>query len=129
MHKVGYSWNEYNEMHGQQYIKVWRQLYILIIKPTRCTNFSNLLFGIKFYMFQTIFLSIIRSFFFTAHTAMVYVIHVCWQFAVNGICHTGLLAVSCRQTCITYTIAACTVKNAWWWTEELSETRGVLFQK
>jgi len=30
---------------------------------------------------------------------------------------------------ITYTIAMCTVKNSWWWTEELSETCRVLFQK
>ena len=43
--------------------------------------------------------------FFTVHTAMVYVI------------------------CMTYTIAVCTVKNSWWWTEELSETCRVLFQK
>ena len=48
--------------------------------------------------------------FFTVHTAVVYVIQVCQQF------------VSCQQTCMTYTIAVCTVKNCWWWTEELSET-------
>jgi len=30
---------------------------------------------------------------------------------------------------MTYTIAVCTVKNSWWWTEELSETRRVLFPK
>ena len=35
---------------------------ILVIKPTRCTNFSNLFFGIEFYMFRTVPLSIIRSF-------------------------------------------------------------------
>ena len=34
-----------------------------IIKPTRCTNFSNLFcFGVKLYMFRTVPLSIIRSF-------------------------------------------------------------------
>jgi hypothetical protein len=33
-----------------------------------------------------------------------------------------LLLTGCQQTCITYTIAVCTVKNSWWWTEELSET-------
>jgi hypothetical protein len=33
-----------------------------------------------------------------------------------------LLLDSCRQTCMTYTIAAFTVNNSWWWTEELSET-------
>jgi len=30
---------------------------------------------------------------------------------------------------MTYTIAVCTVKNSWWWTEELSETCRVSFQK
>ena len=99
-------------------------LFVLIIKPTRCTNFSVLFFGIKLYKFRTIPLSIIRSFslytqqwcmlyrfadslragsgrnqfrpdpapvsnsssvhhqeFFTVHTALAYVIHVCWQLA------------------------------------------------
>ena len=36
---------------------------------------------------------------------------------------------ACQQTCMTYSIGVCTVKNSWWWTEELSETCGVLFQK
>jgi len=36
--------------------------YILTIKPTRCTDFSNLFFGIKLYMFWTVPLPIIRSF-------------------------------------------------------------------
>jgi len=36
---------------------------------------------------------------------------------------------SCQQTCMTYTTAVCTVRNYWWWTEELSETCRVLFQK
>ena len=39
------------------------------------------------------------------------------------------LLASCQQTCMTYTFAVCTVKNSWWWTEELSETCRVLFQK
>ena len=39
---------------------------------------------------------------------MVYVKQVCWQLA--------------------YTIAVCTVKNSWWWTEEMSETCRVLFE-
>jgi hypothetical protein len=29
---------------------------------------------------------------------------------------------------MTYTIVVCTVKNSWWWTEELSETYRVSFQ-
>ena len=44
------------------------------------------IFGIKLYMFQTVPLSIIRS--FSLYTAIIYVIQVCWQ-----------------QTCITYIIA------------------------
>ena len=51
----------------------------------------------------------------------------------NGICHIGLLT-ACKQDqdgtdSVTYTISVCTVKNSWWWTEEMSETRTVLFQK
>jgi len=34
-----------------------------------------------------------------------------------------------QQTCMTYTNAACTVKHSWWWTEEMSDTCRVLFQK
>jgi len=74
---------------------------------------------IWFVVFHNFPLSVIRKF-FTVYAAMVYVIQVCWQLA------------SCQQTCMTYTIAVCTVKNSWfswWWTEELSETCRVLFQK
>ena len=38
-------------------------------------QFLKLIFGLKLYMFRTVLLSIIRSF-FTVYTAMVYVIHV-----------------------------------------------------
>ena len=34
----------------------------LTIKPTRCTNFSKFIFGMKLYIFRTVRLSIIRSF-------------------------------------------------------------------
>jgi hypothetical protein len=51
--------------------------YILIIKPTRCTNFSNLIFGIGLYMFRTGFLSIIRS--LVLNRCMSY--RLCWQLA------------------------------------------------
>jgi len=37
-------------------------IYVLIIKPTRCTNFSILFLEWKLYMFWTVPLSIIRSF-------------------------------------------------------------------
>jgi len=56
-------------------------------------------------MFRTVSLSIIRGFFHCTHN--------------NGICHTGLLTwnilillASCQQTCMTYTIVLCTLKNS-----------------
>jgi len=64
--------------------------------------------------------------FFTVHTAVVYIIQVCWQLASSSVL---ILLASCQQTCMIYTTAVCTVKNSWWWTEELSETRRVLVQK
>ena len=79
-------------------------------------KFLKFIFGIKVYVFQTVRLSIIRSFsLYTQQWCMSY------RFADS-------LWAGCQQTCMTYTIAVCTVKNSWW-TEELSETRRVLFQK
>ena len=40
----------------------------------------------------------------------------------------AILLASCQQTCMTHTNGVFTVKNPWWWTEELSETRRVSFQ-
>jgi len=68
----------------------------LIIKPTRCTHFSNLFLEWNSTCFGQ-FLCPSSGVFHCSHS--------------NAICHTGLL---------TYTIAVCTVKNSWWWTEELS---------
>jgi len=62
-------------------------------------KFLKFIFGIKLYMFWTVPLFIVS---FSLYT---------------------------QQTCMTYTIAVYTVKNSWWWTEELSETCRVLFQK
>jgi len=50
------------------------------------------------------------------------------------ICRAGsiwnilILLASCQQTYMTYTIAVCTVKNSWWWSEKPSETCRILFQ-
>jgi len=51
----------------------------------------------KFYMFRTVRLSIIRSL-FTVHSAMVYVIQVCKQLSSSSIL---VLLESCLQTCTT----------------------------
>jgi len=56
---------------------------IPVIKPTGCTNFSDFIFGIKFYMFQMAS-SVHHQEFFIVQTAMVYVIQV-------------LLTESCQQ--------------------------------
>ena len=77
-------------------------------------------------MFQTSPLSIIRS--FSLYTQQWY---MSYRFADTLLAGSGrkILLASCQQTCMTHTIAVCTVKNSWWWTKELSETCRVLFQK
>jgi hypothetical protein len=87
-------------------------------------QFLKFIFGMKLYTFQRVPLSI-SGVFHCTHS--------------DGICHTGLLTAceqehlllltSCQQTCMTYTNAVCTVKNSWWWAEQLSETCRVSFQE
>jgi len=67
-------------------------IFVLIIKPTRCTNFSNLFFGIKLYMFWTIPLSIIRN--FSLYTQQSY---MSYRFGDSCKWHP---ACSCHQTCM-----------------------------
>jgi len=78
----------------------------------------------KIYMFWTVLLSIIRS--FLPYTQQWY---MSYRFADSLRAGSGwnfssilILLASCLQNCMIYTIAVCTVKNSWWWTEELSET-------
>jgi hypothetical protein len=72
----------------------------LIIETNRCTNFSIIF---KFWN-ETLHVSdsfsVHHQGFSTVHTAMVYIIHTCWQLAI------------CQHTCVTYTIAVCTVENS-----------------
>jgi len=85
----------------------------------------------KLYMFRTVPLSIIMSFsLYTQQWYMSYRFVDSLQAGSGRKCSSVLiLLASCQQTCMTYTIAVCTVKNSWWWTEELSETCRVSFQK
>jgi hypothetical protein len=53
---------------------------LLIIKPTRCTNFSNVFLGWKSTCFGKFLCP--SSGVFTVYTAMVYVIQVCRQFVL-----------------------------------------------
>ena len=69
---------------------VYKLRSFLIIKPTRCINFSNLFWNKTLHVSDSS--SVRHQEFFTVHS--------------NGICHTGLLtaARSCQQTRMTYTI-------------------------
>jgi hypothetical protein len=101
-----------------------KSVYCFIIKPTRCTNFTNLFLVWNSYLFRTVPLSIIRSL-FTVQSSVVYVIQVCrhlsnrtrmepvpsWSFSkvvYKSVWYVPLLSVQWI--------------NSWWWTEELSET-------
>jgi hypothetical protein len=57
----------------------------LIIKPTRCTNFSKFLFWNET-LHVSDSSSVHHQVFFTVHTAMVYVIQVCRQLVSRSIC-------------------------------------------
>jgi hypothetical protein len=72
-------------------------------------------------MFWTFPLSIIRSY-------SLYTQHCCMSYRQLSSSSRLSLLESCLQTCMTYTIAVCTVNNSWWRTEELSETCRVSFQ-
>jgi hypothetical protein len=78
-------------------------------------------------MFRTVPLSIIRK--FSLHRQQRY---KSYKFADSlqgeSGCPILILLASRQQTCMTYTIAVCAVKNPWLWTEELSETCRVSFQ-
>jgi len=74
-------------------------------------------------MFRTVPLPIIRSFsLYTQQWCMSY------RFADSLRAGSGRNILILLASCVTYTIAVCTVKNSWWWTEELSETCRVSFQ-
>jgi hypothetical protein len=103
----------------------------LIIKPTRC-SISQIYFGNETLRVSESS-SVHNQDLFTAHTAMVYVTQVSRQLSSSTIrmelSSILILLKSCLQTCMTYTIAECTVNNSWWWTEELYEICRVSFPK
>ena len=78
---------------------VGKDFYSKTNQMHQCLKF--ILFGVKFYMFRTVFPTILRSS-KTVYTAAVSVWHM--------------------------SVAVCTVLNSWWWTERPSETCRVLLQ-
>jgi hypothetical protein len=99
---------------------------LLLIKPTRWTNFSNLFWNETLHVSDSS--SVHHKELFTVHTVMVYVIQVCRQPSSRIRMDHPDPAEGYLHTCMTYAIAVCTVNNSWWWTEELSETCRVSFQ-
>jgi hypothetical protein len=84
----------------------------------------------KLFMSRTVPLTIINS--FSLHTQQWY---ISYRFVDSFRAGSGwncssflILLESCQQICTIYSIAVCTVKNSWWWTEELSKTCRVSFQ-
>jgi hypothetical protein len=83
--------------------------FFFIIKPTRFSNFSNLLRHETLHVSGS-FLSIIRSL-FTVHSALVYVIQVWRQLSSRTRMECIPCIPSCPQTCMTYTSAEFTVNK------------------
>ena len=102
--------------------------YILIVKPTRCTNFSNLFWNKTLHVSDCS--SVHHQEFHAVHTAVVYVIQVlltaCEQDHPDPAGSSWSCVQAVSKTCMTYTIAVCTAWNSWCWTEELSKTCRVL---
>jgi len=97
-----------------------------VIKATRCTNFSNLFWKETLHVSDSS--SAHHQEFFTIHTAVVYVTKVFWQLASRIRMERSDAARKLSANRMTYAIAVFTVKNSWWWKEELSETCRISFQ-
>jgi len=78
-------------------------------------------------MFRRVPLSISRS--FSLYTQQWYMSYRSADSLRAGSGKNSVLILLVSKTCMTYIIAVCTVKNSWRWTEELSATCRVLFQK
>ena len=111
------------------HVTVHRDKFLVKI-PTRCTNFSNFFLKWNSTCFGQ-FLCPSSGVFHCTHSNLL--CHTSLLTAASRIrmepCSMLILLANCQQTCMTYTIAVCTVKNSWWWTEELSETCRVSSQK
>ena len=102
LHKKSLRHSETNRWGFDVHMTMHRDKF-LIIKPTRCTNFSNLFLEWKLQMFWTVPLSIFRS--FLLYTQQWYMSH---RFADSLRAGSGW--------------------NSWWWTKEMSEICTVSFQ-
>ena len=98
----------------------WNQF--LIIKPTRCTNFSNLFLEWNSACFRQ-FLCPSSGVFHCRHNNS-------YGFADSFQAESSWSCLKAVSKPVWHRhISVCTVKNSWWRTEELSETCRVSFQK
>jgi hypothetical protein len=122
MHNVRTTWEDITSIkhYKTNFTFTWPCIVtnFFIIKPNRCTNFSNLFWNETLHISDSS--SVHHQELFTVHSAMVYV-----EQDQDGIL---TLLESCLQNCMTHTIAECTVNKCWWWTEELSEIYRFSFQ-
>jgi len=102
-----------------------------IVKPTRCTNISDLFyFGMTHCMFRTVFPSIIRSsrLYIQQQTFVKQCCVLASGYKMELQFH---LVPASKQTALfvwKMPVAICTVLNSWWWTERPSEKCRMSFQ-
>jgi hypothetical protein len=104
----------------------------LIIRPTRCTNFSNLFLEWNSTCFiQFLCPSSRVCSFYCTHSNRTICHTVCWQLASRIRMEHSFPARKLSENL--YDIYHCCVyskkTNSWWWTEELHETCRVSFQE
>ena len=101
---------------GSQKVHEWKKLQdlkILIIKPTRCTNFSNLFLEYNCTCFGQFLCPPSGVFHCTQQRYMSYSFSDSLRAGSGLNCKSILIPLpSCQQTSMTYTIAVCTVKNS-----------------
>jgi len=133
---VLYSLNEIlhvsdsSSVHHQEFFTVRTAMVYVIQVYWQLASTIRMFFilEMKLYVLRTTPLSIIRS--FALYTQQWYMSYRCADsLRVGSGCSILILLASCQQICMTYTIAVCSVKNSWWWTEELSEACRVSFQE
>jgi len=78
-HVIGSLHETENHMWSWGGCHIWHPYNLPTIKPPKCSNFSNLLWNRTLYVSDSP--SVHHQEFFTVHTAMLYVIQVCWQLA------------------------------------------------
>ena len=116
-----YEGHTYGRLHVKSDFTV---SIFLIIKPTRCTNFSNLFWKETPHVLDSS--SVHHQEFFSLYTQQCY---MSYRFADS--LWAGAFAPVHKLSPNLYDICHCCVyseRNSWWWTEELSETCRVSFQ-